>query len=1084
MNDSSSQPDGDAAALDPIRMGAFDLHEFIGEGGMGQVWRGVHRESGEEVAIKIITRARARTEHYRRRFRREVRAMARLHHPGVITLYAHGAVSEEVDRASFGELQEGSPYLVMDLYPDGSLDHLEGQPTWEQVRSILLSLLDALAHAHARGVVHRDLKPGNLLLTGREQRRIVLTDFGLAFLYENEQLLDGDRSVCGTPSFMAPEQLLGEVRKVGPWSDLYGAGCLAYRLVCARPPFEGDSIVEIARKHIHDPIPQPEPVIDVPPRFRAWVNRLMQKEPSERYRRAADAAWGLLSLGAPSGDTASEPPSDLGRFATKTILQPLERLAGALSADDTDDTDGADDEPDAESSDAGAMPIEPPPMVPDWRELDYRSESPHLADAGLSLFGLRHIPLVGRHDERDRLWNNLKRVRDEERPRLTALVGPTGCGKSSLARWIGERADEVGSAAMFEAVHDPSPGGEEGFSRMLAHHLNTAGLERAAVRERLADWLSVHGVDDEYEIDALTEIIEPATPADVEAGQRKIEFKRPELRYNLILRALDRLADDRPMVVLLDDVQWSIDALRFARHCLESTSASDSPIFLIATARAEALAERSEEADALEALVDREDADRIKLDGLRRRSRRRLVDELLFLEPSLAREVADHTDGNPLFAVQLIGDWIDRSVLQPSPEGFTLREGESTTIPEDLYTVWNSRLDEVLRDASSDDLYALELAAVLGRSVDAEEWRAACEVADIDISDESLQKLFEHRLVEETDEGGRFVHGMLRECLIARARQADRLERLHSLVADTLGELDGDDPETRERLGRHLLGAERDEEAIEPLLDATRWRINSGENSTARRLIDLREEALDRLERPDDDPDRIAGRLLKVSCLLRRGERERALDLAERCSKAALDHGEPSLIVHAQLRKQYTEASYEERWETLQRAAGFVDEADTGLQCWWHNERGLILTYRGRYDEAREEFESILELVDKNGNRLREANALLDFGNLEFIAGDRERGRRLAERALEVFLELGNPVHAAETLFTLGDIARHEGDLERATEAYARSIELCEGIWPSRTYLGHANLALVDLERGRFSEARARFERCEEVFEE
>ncbi|MFW5968688.1 MAG: tetratricopeptide repeat protein, partial [Persicimonas sp.] len=84
----------------------------------------------------------------------------------------------------------------------------------------------------------------------------------------------------------------------------------------------------------------------------------------------------------------------------------------------------------------------------------------------------------------------------------------------------------------------------------------------------------------------------------------------------------------------------------------------------------------------------------------------------------------------------------------------------------------------------------------------------------------------------------------------------------------------------------------------------------------------------------------------------------------------------------------------------------------------------------------------------------------------------------------EVSLERGNPVQAAETLFTLGDIARHEGDLERAAEAYARSVELCEGIWPSRTYLGHLNLGLVDVERGRFSRARARFERCQEIFEE
>ncbi|MFW5968664.1 MAG: hypothetical protein ACOCV2_14155 [Persicimonas sp.] len=650
-----------------------------------------------------------------------------------------------------------------------------------------------------------------------------------------------------------------------------------------------------------------------------------------------------------------------------------------------------------------------------------------------------------------------------------------------MARWICERADEVGSAATFEVLHDASPGGDQGFSRMLAHQLNIAGMERAEVLERVDEWLQSHGVDDAYERDALTELIEPATDEDVADGQRKIEFARPATRYAVILRTLERLAGDRPMAILLDDIHLSLDALGFARHCLESSATSDKPLFLLATARADELAERPEEASEFEALVDQPRARRLDLEPLDHNARRKLIDELALLEPSLARAIADRTGGNPLFAVQLLGDWIDRDVLVPSPDGFALRDEATVELPEDLYAVWNSRLQQALSEASEDDFRALEMGAVLGRTVMTDEWNACHDRAGLDISTEAIERLFEHSLIEETDDGGRFVHGLLRQSLVARARRGGRLEGYHSLIADALQERGADDPQLQERIGRHLYAAKRYEEALDPLLRAVGLRIRSGESSAAMHLLDLRDEALDQLDYADDAPERTAGRIYRVVHCHRRGETTRARALADKCVEDSLDHGDASLIVRAHLFKQQCESGYEAGWETLETAREWIAEAEADLQYWWRNERGLILTYRGDLEAARREFETILESIEDTEYPDRRASALLDYARCELLAEDEERAQSLAERALEIHLERGDPVRAAETFLTLGDIARKRDDIENARESYRRSVRLCEEIWPSRAMLGHMNLGLIDIDFGRFKAARARLEICEEV---
>ncbi|MCA9540253.1 MAG: protein kinase, partial [Myxococcales bacterium] len=161
-----------------IPLGPFDLLRPVERGGMSAVWRAVHRARHTSVAIKAVTAPIGREHDFRAWFAGEVRAVARLDHPTIVRVHDHGEISAEVADATGGRLPEGAPYMVMEWLGGGPLRRRRALMDWPQVRRILLALLDALAHAHARGVVHRDLKTDNILLADRGP---VLSDFGLAF---------------------------------------------------------------------------------------------------------------------------------------------------------------------------------------------------------------------------------------------------------------------------------------------------------------------------------------------------------------------------------------------------------------------------------------------------------------------------------------------------------------------------------------------------------------------------------------------------------------------------------------------------------------------------------------------------------------------------------------------------------------------------------------------------------------------------------------------------------------------------------------------------------------------------------------
>lgn len=260
--------------------GRYELGEELGSGGMGRVVAGHDRVLGRDVAVKLLSPQAERTA--RERFVREARSAARIHHPNAVAVYDTGE-------------DDGQPYLVMELVRGRTLaDVLEedGPLEVEEAIGITVGVLDALSAAHRAGMVHRDVKPGNVLLP--EDGGVKLSDFGIAKALDDAAAeLTATGSLMGTPTYLAPELVGGSAPS--PASDVYSVGCLLYAQLTGRPPFARGEPIVIAYAHRNEPVP---PILDarpdLPPELVTVVERALEKEPAERYDGAAAMRTALL----------------------------------------------------------------------------------------------------------------------------------------------------------------------------------------------------------------------------------------------------------------------------------------------------------------------------------------------------------------------------------------------------------------------------------------------------------------------------------------------------------------------------------------------------------------------------------------------------------------------------------------------------------------------------------------------------------------------------------------------------------------------------------------------------------------------
>jgi serine/threonine protein kinase len=262
----------------------FHIVEKVGQGGMAEVYKAVDLKLERDVAIKFLRTSSEDYEVSRQRFELEAKALAKLRHPNIVSVLGYGEY-------------EGRPYLVMEYVQGQSLKEMLGKPMpWQKAASLIVPIARALHYAHGKKIVHRDVKPSNILIN--QDGEPMLSDFGVAKMMDvkNKKDLTGTSVGIGTPHYMAPEQ--GRGQEVGPKSDIYSLGVVFYEMVTGRKPYEADTPFAVLLKHIEDPVPNPAKAArGLPQQIVRVILKAMSKNPKNRFEDMLEFATALEGQG-------------------------------------------------------------------------------------------------------------------------------------------------------------------------------------------------------------------------------------------------------------------------------------------------------------------------------------------------------------------------------------------------------------------------------------------------------------------------------------------------------------------------------------------------------------------------------------------------------------------------------------------------------------------------------------------------------------------------------------------------------------------------------------------------------------------
>lgn len=286
--------------------GRYHILEQLGEGGMATVYKAYDTRLEADVAVKVI-----RTDNISSgtmdqaliRFEREAKALARLTHPNIVKVIDYGE-------------HDGKPYLVMEYLPSGTLKKKLGKPMpWKEALRLLMPIANALDFAHRQGMIHRDVKPSNILITADGEP--MLTDFGIAKILDTQEAaeLTGTGVGIGTPEYMAPEQWTGNTSTK---SDQYALGVVLYEIITGRKPYPTDTPAAILLKQVNEPLPRPtEFVKNLPGKVEKLLIKALDKDPGNRFNNMAEFSDAIEALLENSGLTL--PGFDIKQGSSQTI---------------------------------------------------------------------------------------------------------------------------------------------------------------------------------------------------------------------------------------------------------------------------------------------------------------------------------------------------------------------------------------------------------------------------------------------------------------------------------------------------------------------------------------------------------------------------------------------------------------------------------------------------------------------------------------------------------------------------------------------------------------------------------------------
>ena len=745
----------------------YEVLSVLGEGGMGIVYRCLDTYSGDEVALKrVIIPEGPLANEYVLWFYKESKALATLDHPSIVRA------------RDFGQFHDGSPFLVMDLVVGVSLHDLShAKMGFPLVWSVTDQILGALAHAHARGIIHGDLKPSNILVEEQPEGppRVHVLDFGLAWLKQDrhDERLDGSKALdftphagAGTPGYMAPEQIQHESHNVCGATDLYSLGCILHRMLSGKPPFTGES-KELLRHHAFDVPIAPKLRSDAPHDSVHFILRMLAKQPWDRWEFASEARAEWLRW---------KPSHDIDPSGYR--FPPLPRKDEAPRA----------------------ATVHKPRAVPNVST----------AERSPGLLSIRPSPLVGRDELREVLQNACRDSIQGQGPahRLVILVGPAGVGKSRIAEWLYESVHESGSMVPLRARYRSPRGPLDGMLGAVTQYFNFERADRDTLeRTLLARWkIGRNDKAGRTWVAGIAEWLRPLGPiSDQPIGPSGIRFSldTPETRRMVMRYTLRRIARGRPMLLWLDDLHHASESTISGLAHLHEEEA-DQRFVMVATVRDEDYQLDPRLSDKLRPLVERMDTRMLEVRPMDSDTTCALVRASLPLDDAAVEEAARRSRGNPLFALQQLHAWALAGEMTRTAGRYHVPAEVLAVRPRTTAELWDSRISAL----PAEHRLAPFVAASLGADVRRIVLHSLLTSLELPADDAILSLQNAEILVPRGPGRYGWPHALLYEHLSSRLAQRDDCRRILRAAAEALSKhpLAGTRRVVRQRV-TNLLGA-------------------------------------------------------------------------------------------------------------------------------------------------------------------------------------------------------------------------------------------------------------------------------------
>lgn len=1041
-------------AMTNITIGQFRLTRLIGKGAMADVWEGIHR-NGQQAAIKIVTNAQK--QDVMAQFRNETHAASKLNHPNIINLYDVGLIDEATSHASRGAFTPSAPYLVMELASNLALKDMIPCEDFAHVLHVARDVLKALAHAHARGVIHRDIKPSNILIEhGVEHNIFKVSDFGISHaLFSRDDPSTKDERLQGTPYYMAPEQIRGLWREQGPWTDLYAFGCVLYRLVTGQLLRSG-TFQQVLHGHLHDPLPRLKPLFPVPPHFERWLAKMLDRDIERRYRFGADALNDLEHMQAslepltPTSPLARSVQQTHNAQHTKAHVERAHEMAPAIRT----------------------LKLN----VPDhWEDPSTKHVNMTFRGIGLGLFGLKRACMVGRRLERDILWDAFKQTVLTRQPHMVLLEGPSGIGKTQIAKWLAQRTAELGLARAILASYHPDNGPLDGLPYALAKRYNLLGLPKSTIRRAITRWMHTHKIPNELATPLSTTLSTLWSTWSVPPTPEASKHLEPEHVTSALTQLIEQMPAERALVLHLDDVQWANRDLDIVRN-LMNEDAAHVPILIIATIQSDASESTAQWHALRDDFNDHPRVHSMHIKPMHDTAISSLVRALIGLEPTLERDIIARSKGQPIFTVELISELVASDALMQGPMGYTLRDNMQASMPKDVEALWLARIEHVIEslpNESQDDIWmVLELASMMNGEFEIGIWKMAALQLAISISNTLLNHLSDTGILRIEKHSVHLSHQLLVECLREHARKHGRWKALNSACAYVLAAQGEQDMRCME----HWVEAQEYEHALTPLQRMMEDQFNRGKVEDMRKLVEIHHKILDNL--PHHPRAHAEQSFYSGVLIMETGERSKAITCFNRALEAAIEHDwydlqSMTLIQHALIcREAARPLEAHNHLEAALIAAQHTSRHDLQVGILQHMAHMNIA--QGNANEALAPLKIILELCKGNKDlTLAHISSLIDQSAVFSLMGKAQEAHDAVELAIEMSQNQGILRLIALALTQRGELHRNEGQHAEAILDYDQALSMFSFSESPRVCAPiHLNIALSHLERRHTQEAK------------